>query len=305
MNLGFIDPPYYDFTFDGVTYKYDTFKDATRNYCTDGKDSCSKGWVPGATVIHEFCHAVGMLHEHQNNLFNSNTIKLNKSAVIRYYNSVGMTSQDAQTNTISRYTCKASGAKDSSESEVSDCDYVGSKYDPDSIMLYSLPDDWVIGKNPTKPNFVLSSTDKSWLRKMYPIENKNMPKITCKFLDGPKWKQAWVQKMVIEQLVPLIGIRMRFVNSDGNVVTIGPIEYPSLPIATIDQPYSDPQGDPARCLKTCTLRCPKNSETCTETCTISCPKKVEHFDFDTTKKKDISIFLIIVLIVLLILLLAK
>src|SRR6188768_1503217 len=76
MNLGFIDPPYGSFEFDGVTYKVPA--DSKRNYCSDsgGPKTCKPNWVPGATVVHEFGHALGMLHEHQNNLNKSSPIKL-------------------------------------------------------------------------------------------------------------------------------------------------------------------------------------------------------------------------------------
>ena len=53
MNLGFIDPPFDSFTFNNRTFDFNEFKDATRNYCEAGKDTCKPGWVPGATPIHE------------------------------------------------------------------------------------------------------------------------------------------------------------------------------------------------------------------------------------------------------------
>jgi hypothetical protein len=60
MNLGFMDPPFEDFTFNGETFKFEKFKTAKRNYCdTEHSDSCWENWVPGATVVHEFAHALG------------------------------------------------------------------------------------------------------------------------------------------------------------------------------------------------------------------------------------------------------
>ena len=219
MNLGFMDPPWEDFSFNGKTYKFEEFQNAQRNYC-DSSDpsSCWEGWVPGCTVIHEFGHALGMMHEHQNNLFNSNSINLDRDAVVRYYQNIGMGEAEATVNVIDRYECNDK-----------ECDYAGSKYDPKSIMLYYLPDDWVIGENPTYPNFVLSKTDKQWLGQNYPVEGHSkhgMPEITIEFVDdgAPMWKQAWVQKMVVEELAPIIGIRMRFIDTDGTVVTTKPIE---------------------------------------------------------------------------------
>jgi len=201
MNLGFLDPPYKSFEFEGK--KYDVPDSATRNYCGNtGPSSCHKGWVPGATVVHEFGHALGMMHEHQNNLFKSNPIRINKEAVIKYYNQIGMGESGATTNVLDTYEC--SDGK---------CDYAGTKYDEKSIMLYYLPDDWIIGKNPTYPNFVLSKDDIGWLQQIYPLNNKNPPEITVKFIDrNPEpWKIAWVKKMVMETYGKLIGINWIFI----------------------------------------------------------------------------------------------
>ncbi len=236
MNLGFIDVGFQDFTFSGKTFSYQNdFKDATRNYCTcDSSISCCQNsstgsqWVPGATVIHEFCHALGMLHEHQNDLAGTNKIKLNKQNVINYYLDMGMTKQDAIVNVLDRYTC------DSKDPD--SCKYVGSSYDPSSIMLYALPDNWVDGPNPTKPNFSLSKTDKEWLRSRYPIENTNMPELTIEFIDNSftgnkeQWKKYWVMKTITEGLLPIVGVKMRFVDNNGSTL----VDY--TPIETIKRP---------------------------------------------------------------------
>jgi hypothetical protein len=201
MNLGFMDPPYGSFEADGETYEVP--ESATRNYCgTTGKESCREGWVAGATVIHEFGHALGMMHEHQNNLEKSNPIKLNKEAVVRYYDGIGLGEAGAATNVLERYECTDSN-----------CDYAGTKFDPESIMLYYLPDDWIVGKNPTYPNFVLSKKDIGWLKQIYPLDKKDPPEITIEFVDrNPEpWKIAWVKKVVKETFEPLIGIKWNFI----------------------------------------------------------------------------------------------
>jgi hypothetical protein len=214
MNLGFIDPPYDSFVFKGKTYKAPIT--ATRNYCASGdlqkkctdnpnKENCScyPNWVPGATVVHEFGHALGMLHEHQNNLQKSNPIKLKPEAVKTYYRDLGMGDEGAATNVLDTYQC-----------DNSKCDYAGTKYDKSSIMLYYLPDNWIEGKNPTYPNFVLSTDDKSWLKNIYPHDSSNPPIITVEFVDPnpEKWKMAWVEKVVTETYGPLIGIKWNFIN---------------------------------------------------------------------------------------------
>lgn len=258
MNLGFIDPPLTEFTFNEKSYPLSLFKNATRNFY-EGYES---RWVPGATVIHEFCHSLGMLHEHQNNLFNSNSIKLDPTAVVNYYVGAGMSRQDAQVNVLDRYLCPNK-----------DCVYEGSRFDPESIMLYALPDTWVVGKNPTKPNFKLSSTDKSWLRNEYPVDNVNMPILTYEFTDSdaPEWKQAWTIKTIIENLAPVVGIKFRFIYNNGIHFDVAPIQYPSFPLTLNDQPYETPVSNTNKPKFEYTKRCVKRDcDLKKKTCILEC-----------------------------------
>ena len=67
MYLGYIDPPLTSFrSVSGKQFPMPSLREI-RNHCSsDGK--CPSGWVPGSTVVHEFGHALGMLHEHQNDM---------------------------------------------------------------------------------------------------------------------------------------------------------------------------------------------------------------------------------------------
>lgn len=224
MNLGFIDPPYGSFTFNGV--RYSPPADAFRNYCGSTQSSCPSNWVAGSTVIHEFGHALGMLHEHQNNLGGSNPVTLSKENVLYYYNCIGLGDKGAYTNVLERYDCIPGKT----------CLYAGTKYDPESIMLYQLSNPWVKGcppyssknmyeckevikqptakcaNNPTKVNFKLSKQDIGWLQQQYPLNSNDPPVITVKFIDRnpTPWKVAWVQKMVTETFPPIIGVKWIF-----------------------------------------------------------------------------------------------
>jgi hypothetical protein len=201
MNLGFIDPPMDPFEYNGRTYYPDI--DAFRNYYTDDyEEQTGSAWIPGCTVIHEFCHALGMMHEHQNFLYNDD-LKLNKQAVIDHYIELGFDEEMAYENVLETYTH-------------ADGEYDGTKFDKDSIMLYYLPDEWMEPgcKNPTKPNFELSKLDIEWLQKMYPmtIDEAKWPILNVNFIDNEPepWKKAWVKKMVTETFGPIIGVKFRF-----------------------------------------------------------------------------------------------
>lgn len=201
MNLGFIDPPIDCFEYNHNIYCTD--KDAVRNHFNE------KDWVAGGTVLHEFCHALGMLHEHQNNLHNSGiVIVLDEEKVVNYYKSLGLPKEEAYKNVLDTYN------------ENMHNEYFGTLYDRNSIMSYYLPDEWIKEghKNPTKPNYELSEIDKKWLKKIYPMDTSEdlWPKLYIKFIDKDieLWKIAWVCKIVQEKIAPIVGIHFIFDNEN-------------------------------------------------------------------------------------------
>jgi hypothetical protein len=212
MNLGFIDPPLDSFEYNNKVYEPDP--DAIRNYYP--LDDPNETWIPGSTVIHEVCHALGLLHEHQN----EPNLELNIPAIINYYVSLGMDKEDAYTNVIDVF-------------KIDDSNYGGSSFDIDSIMLYHLPDEWFINpeKNKTKPNLRLSKMDIEKLQLLYPKKPFIEPTVTHEyhkdhvnsyptlrfvFIDSdiPAWKIAWVKKVITETFVPLIGVNFEFIELD-------------------------------------------------------------------------------------------
>lgn len=232
MNLGFIDPPFKSFEFRDV--KYDVPLLLHRNYCYDYGNlpesctsdpnetscGCDPKWVPGSTVVHEFGHALGMMHEHQNNIDGKSPIHLNQAQIQATYEQTyikdGETpdkarikaAEDAATNVMDVYTCVGK----------SSCEFTGTTYDKNSVMLYKFPDSWIVGYgspgfvNPTNLNFQLSETDKAWLRSKYPLNAKPRPEITVEFIDPDVelWKTKWVEKVVTETYGPLIGVNWKF-----------------------------------------------------------------------------------------------
>lgn len=112
------------------------------------------GWQDEAVILHEFGHAIGMLHEHQNE---DEGIQWNEDKVIKEL-SKPPNSWDPDTvrrNVLEKY----SG------------DHIhGSGFDPDSIMLYAFPAEWTLDGLATHENHVLSPLDKDFIKslKMYP-----------------------------------------------------------------------------------------------------------------------------------------
>jgi hypothetical protein len=104
-------------------------------------------------VVHEFGHALGCIHEHQNP---SVSIPWDKEAVYRYYGGPP-NNWDRQTidhNILDHY------AKDQTQF---------SQFDPESIMLYPVPEELTIGDYAVGFNTHLSAMDKQYIGTIYPF----------------------------------------------------------------------------------------------------------------------------------------
>ncbi len=105
------------------------------------------GFLDGGTAAHEFGHAIGLHHEHQNP---DGGIVWNERVVIDALSGPPNNWSEAQIrhNVLKKYTA----------------DQVrGTKFDPDSIMLYFFPDSWVQNGNGTSANEVLSDMDSAFI----------------------------------------------------------------------------------------------------------------------------------------------
>ncbi len=105
------------------------------------------GFLDGGTAAHEFGHAIGLAHEHQNS---DGGIIWNERVVIDNLSGPPNNWSEAQIrhNVLNKYTA----------------DQVrGTKFDPDSIMLYFFPDSWVQNGSGTTANEVLSAQDLAFI----------------------------------------------------------------------------------------------------------------------------------------------
>lgn len=140
--------------------------DAARYITDQSKPTMNYGWLYdytpdqeyARTVIHEFGHALGCIHEHQNP---SVTIVWNEDVVYAAMAAQGWTKEATDHNILKR---------------VNAAEHEYSAFDPDSIMLYGFPASWTRDGKGTHSNFALSEADKAFIRKMYPPRVRNIGK---------------------------------------------------------------------------------------------------------------------------------
>lgn len=118
------------------------------------------GWLTKATrndevfrvVLHEFGHALGLIHEHQNPVA---TIPWNKPAVYDFYEGPpnSWTPEQVDVNLFQVY--------DKENTKYSE-------FDPHSIMLYPIPKEFTLGGFEVGWNSTLSDLDKQFIHEWYP-----------------------------------------------------------------------------------------------------------------------------------------
>jgi hypothetical protein len=117
-----------------------------------GKPTMNLGWLDVGTVTHEFLHAIGAVHEHQNP--RGRDIEWNEQRLFEWSkNTQGWNKKTTTTNIINTY----------------ELDQInGSTYDPHSVMLYFYPGYLTSDNKGTSQNVRLSPMDVVWMQKIYP-----------------------------------------------------------------------------------------------------------------------------------------
>lgn len=139
------------------------------------KATMNLGWFDVPTTLHEFCHALAMVHEHQNPI--GKPINWNVDRVRQWAEeSQGWDAKTTDTNIIKKY------GKDQIN---------GSEYDGKSIMLYFFPGTLVNNDNGdccgsgTQQNLQFSPYDVLFLNKIYPLKGQSLTpeQFTVKFFN--------------------------------------------------------------------------------------------------------------------------
>jgi hypothetical protein len=106
------------------------------------------------TVLHEFGHALGCIHEHQSP---AGKIPWDKDAVYKYYKrTMGWDRARVRTNIFQAYSVDTTQF---------------SSFDKKSIMLYAIPSSLTGGRFSTKFNSTISKTDKRFIAEAYPADD--------------------------------------------------------------------------------------------------------------------------------------
>jgi hypothetical protein len=124
-----------------------------------GKDAINQkgptmnlGWFDVSTVLHEFGHVLGMIHEHQSPLGKS--IDWNQNEVFKWARETqGWNEEETKKNILDKYNKNMIN---------------GSDFDPLSVMLYFFPAKLTMNHRGTKQNLRLSADDVIWIEKTYP-----------------------------------------------------------------------------------------------------------------------------------------
>ena len=142
-----------------VRVAFDTTKGSNSFVGTQIKDvdptepTMNLAWLDVGTFIHEFCHTLGMVHEHQTPF--GFPIQWNLPVLYKWGESTqGWDQNETYQQIVKKYNTDQVN---------------GSVYDPYSVMLYFFSPSLTLNNQGTTENHQLSVMDKQWLSSIYPF----------------------------------------------------------------------------------------------------------------------------------------
>lgn len=145
------------FDLDGASWSY---IGTAAKYVPENEATMHFGWfveqktesdVFRATILHEFGHALGLIHEHQSPIA---SFMWNKPKVYAHYkDKFGWNKNKVDDNILRKYS--------KSQSQYS-------SYDPYSIMVYPIPAQFTLNGTSVPWNTDLSNADIAFIKKLYP-----------------------------------------------------------------------------------------------------------------------------------------
>jgi hypothetical protein len=194
--------------------------EATMNY----------GWLESTTslreyqrvVRHEFGHALGMIHEHQNPAA-LGQIPWDKPKVYAYYAQQGWNQDDVDFNIFQVYTEESTNH---------------SAFDPSSIMEYAVPDALTIGSYAIGWNTEFSPLDIEYMRKQYP---KAAPAMTELTVGGARAVADLAAGGEVDSFHFDVGVAATYImTTEGNIDTVLTLHGPNDPGAVLA--FDDDRG---------------------------------------------------------------
>lgn len=157
------------------------------HYFSRDDTTMNLGWLDSATIMHEFGHFIGLVHEHQ--IPFGKPIEWDKPVVYKWAKATqGWDKKTTDNNIIKKY----------SKNQIN-----GIKYDPTSIMLYFFPKELTLDNKGSNQNLRLSFADAKYFMSVMPGKKLDLSKFYYKIYNVDIYK---TRKIILISFLTIISI---------------------------------------------------------------------------------------------------